>query len=102
MGDGEELECITQISALQTKKTTKVVSVTLQMLLLCDTFFCLPCKNRSTNHIITNNIYCSCTKRKEKKEKQRKHSAYRREFRNTRVHNCFWEIGDNHKIKLLS
>lgn len=31
IGDSEEYECITETSALQTKKITKVVSMTLQM-----------------------------------------------------------------------
>lgn len=38
MGDGEEFDCITQTSALQSKKITKVVSMMLQMLLLCGLF----------------------------------------------------------------
>lgn len=38
IGDGEEFECITETSALQTKKITKVVSMTLQMLLISSVY----------------------------------------------------------------
>lgn len=37
----------------------------------------------------------AAVKKGKKKDRQRKYSAYRREFRNTGLGNCFWGIGDN-------
>lgn len=38
MGGGEEFECVTETSALQAKKITKVVSMTLQILLISSVY----------------------------------------------------------------
>lgn len=50
------------------------------------TFTSLSCKNRSTKHIITTSIFCSCQNRGKKirkeKKKERRCSVYSREIRN--------------------
>lgn len=64
MGGGEEFECITETSALQTKKNYQG---DLNDTPNIDYFFCLSSKTRSTHSIIPN-IYYSHQKRKKERQ----------------------------------